>query len=281
MMGDWESHTWIPVYAGISGLLWATLFSFPITAKSSREVLTFRFSGKEKTAVNFMRVLLGFLSWENFNCLTCLWMCLSSLHKEVVQMWDSFCLLISLGKKHSSKKYSPLISITLKSNKTWDKPSNTQMQLWKALKPRSHRFDQLLNQIITPEMKQRPLWPSFSHWGTTKFFTTSAPAQMTHWENRALIQAPLCALLAWQECAGLGQRAPPPTRLFASLCALTWSKGGEGAEGWGLWCREECGGHGQECSLLAQPWCASGTTSPFIWGLLRLCPWQGAHLKNH
>lgn len=49
VMGDWDSHTWIPDYAGISRLLWGTLFFFPIIAKSSREVLLLRFSEKKLT----------------------------------------------------------------------------------------------------------------------------------------------------------------------------------------------------------------------------------------
>lgn len=65
--------------------------------------------------------------------------------------------------------------------------------------------------------------------------------------------APLWALLAWQECAGLEHSAPAPSRLFASLCALAGSKGGKVQRVEVSGSREECGGHGCECPLLDSP----------------------------
>lgn len=102
-------------------------------------------------------------------------------------------------------------------------------------------------------LSRGPLWPSFSQWGTTKLFTTSAPARVTLWENRALVEAPLSALLAWQESAGLGPSAPPPSGSL-SLCVLWLAvKVGKGQRAEVSGSREEGGGPGCECPRLESP----------------------------
>ena len=77
MKGDWESHTWAPVFAGVSGFpLWGTLFLFPIsdTAKAQEKSSTIQVCEKEKdyTALGFWEDFWGFWAENASQCLALL-----------------------------------------------------------------------------------------------------------------------------------------------------------------------------------------------------------------
>lgn len=141
-MGNRESRTWIPVSAGVPGLLllWGTLFPFPITAKSSRE--KFCHSGLQKKTMirqllSFLRALWGFLSWEHFSVAGI------PVNVTLVLALENYfrCGTVSaysypLGRDPVQKCLPPLSALYWKETKR-DKTSNTQKQLWKALKQRS------------------------------------------------------------------------------------------------------------------------------------------------
>lgn len=138
---------WLGVTHLDSSLCWdfwtslRNLIPFSHYSQKLKRILPFRLSGKKKK-IRQLWVFWGCFwsfwaertstAWQSCTCVP------HPCTRKWVQMWDSFSLLMSLGKRSSSKMSSSLISTALKSNKTRDKPSNTQRQLWKALKPHSH-----------------------------------------------------------------------------------------------------------------------------------------------